>query len=184
MFQLVVHLVFVKQRVDQAVIARLGGQKGALIDDGPHLVGGLLASGGDGRHEMAVQLIDDAIQHFLGLRAHGGAREHVPEVLVLASVFDLHVHADLIQRFLEKEQLEAHALQVQFVFRIHGYVIRGGSQVVLTSAGRLQVGIERFPGFLEGFEISADFLQLTPGNLHIVGLEHNSANVPVGRGLA
>ncbi len=134
------HLVFVAQLVDQAIVERVSGEKRSLIDQRAHGVGGLLAGQRDPADQVAVEVVHDAGHHLLGFRTHGRAREHVAEVLVLAVMLDLYIHSDLIQRFLEVHQLDAHALEVEPIGRAEIDAVGGGSQVILAGAGGLQEG--------------------------------------------
>ena len=86
-----VHLIFVKQTVHQALLLGMCGKEWALVDGGANLLGRFLARFTDPPHQVAVQIVNDAGQHLLGLRAHVGPREHVAEILVFAGVLDLYL---------------------------------------------------------------------------------------------
>src|SRR5262249_15657087 len=80
---LVKPLVFVEEAVQQTLFTSLRRSKRTLIDGGADFIGGLLPGLGDTLHQIAVKVVDDAVQNLFGFRTHAGAREHVAEIFVL-----------------------------------------------------------------------------------------------------
>ena len=181
-FQLAPHLVFVLERIDQPGLLRLCGRERALVDDGAHVGGGLLAAGGDVFHQVAVKIVHQAADHFMRLGAHVRACEHVAEVFVLAGVLHLHIDAELIEALLEIHQLRAQSFEHELVRLSEVDAVGRRRQVVLARSGRAQVGVDGLAGFAEEFQVGAQLLKLGPAAGEVLRQQHDGLDVAIRRG--
>ena len=166
------HLVLVLDFIHQALGLRLAGKKWAFVDGGPDLGLGPVPPPGDGRHQVAKNVVRDPVDHFPCLGAHGGAGVAVAKILVFSGVLHFHLHTKLVERTLVIHQPEGDALHVEPVGRPDVDFRRTGGQVVVAAGGGSEVGVDGFAGFAELIQIVPDLLHLGPAEAGTFGLEH------------
>ena len=116
--QLAEHLVFVTQRIDQALATPPAAPEMALRRSVARTSSTVFfRDAGDRGQQVAVDIVEDAVHDLLGLRTHILPREHVAKVFILAGVLHFHLYAQLIERSAKIQDLGAKSLHIQILFR-------------------------------------------------------------------
>ena len=165
--------VFIANIVDQPGGLRIFRQKRTIVDRCANRRRILAAPLRDRVHQIPVQPVHQAVHHFLRLGAHRSFRPLVSVVFVFARVFHVHLHTELVERVLEKHQLEPDALQVEQIGRRHVNLRGRRGHIVIAQGRRAQPRNQRLARFAKRFQIRMNFLHGCPTGADVFRFEHD-----------
>ncbi len=160
--QLLVHLIFVGNVVDEPRAQRVFRHERPIVDERADLLVVLLPAVRDAAHDLLVQIAVERLVHLAMRRRVAFLRERVDRCLVGADVVQIGRRADLVERAAQKELVRGHAHQIQRAGRHEKHLVGGRCEVVLAIAAVFEIGEDRLSRLPEVDHRLANLLHFAP----------------------
>jgi hypothetical protein len=177
--QTVLDLVGVRDRVDQARVARFGGDERPAPEQITQRARLELAAAGHRIGELAVQIIDQRLQHLAVRRREVAPGEHLARRLVASHLHDIGLDAELLQGIEYEDRLRREPGDVERGSGSERDALGCRRQVVLVDAGALEVHPDFLARGAQAFDRAAQPLQARPVRVEVVAADEDPAQAGI-----